>query len=555
MPNPKCNLPVEERERVINGAQLWLNDEEEQAIRGLMPQYLFYDSVGDRQVFCTACRERFAVKSKDRGKHNSDGTCPRCGSKATWAVVGKYSYGMSTLCSWIKTAVAHPAGDGGLYIIAGEASRGFNWNDLYGTVDWHPWKIYYFRRGAVTMASLRLVHDCWDFSHREQWIIYEERVKDPFLPNMQGCCDYAGDYNIIGLEEALEASDFKYCQILPFYKQQYGASLAELDTARWMSKYLAWYALHPSIEMAVKFGLSEAVEQLITEGKENKRLLDWDASTPAGFLRMNKQQAKQYLESGLGFETLKLWQTCCKGLSLEAFLDIVNTIGKRNIQGLSDCAKTAGVTVPKAAKYIQSLMPQCARYSPPVYTIIQTWKDYLSMAARLRYDLSNITVAMPKDLEARHDAAAETLDYQENAERRQKYKARYKKLQKRYAFELGGLRIVIPKTEQEIINEGKILHHCVGGYAARHMEGTTTILFLRKARTPGRSFLTIELYEARRKMRIQQIHGYRNEAYGAKVSMRDKYACFLDPWLEWVNSGSKRDKAGKPIMDNKEATA
>lgn len=556
MPNPKCNLPVEERERVVNGAKLWLTDEEEQTIRGLMPQYLFFDSVGDRQVFCTACRERFAVKPKDRGKHNSVGTCPRCGSKATWAVVGKYSYQMSTLCSWIKTAVAHPAGDGGLYIIAGEAEREFNWNDLCGEIYWHPWKIYYFRRGAVMMASLRNVYSCWDFSQREQWIGYEERVKDPFPPNMMTYGGYSGDYNILGLEEALEASDFKYCQILPFYEYTYGARLGEMDTARWMVKYLAWYALHPSIEMAVKFGMSDAVVDLIVSGTENKRLLDWDASTPAGFLRMDNQTAKQYLAAGLDFGELKLWRTCCKRLSLEVFLDIVNTIGKGNIQKLTNCAKTAGVTVPKAAKYIQSLMPQCARYSPPADTIIQTWQDYLSMAAKLGYDLSDITVAMPKDLKARHDAAAETLDYQENKEKAKKYKARYKKLQKRYAFELGGLRVVIPKTEREIINEGKTLHHCVGGYAARHMEGRTTILFLRKERTPGRSFLTIELYDdARGKMNIQQIHGYRNEGYGAKVSMRDKYAWLLDPWLEWVNAGSKRDKAGKPVIENKEATA
>lgn len=552
MPNPKCNLPIEEWEQVINGAQLWLNDEEEQTIRWLMPQYLFYDNIGDKNVFCTACRERFPVSPKQRGKHNSRDTCPRCGHKATWAIVGKYSYQMSTLHSWIKTAVAHPADDGGLYIIAGEASRRFSWNNLAGEIDWNPWKIYYFRRGAVMMARLRTVYNCWNIAESERLIVYEERVKEPFAPNMQGYCDYAGDYNIIGLEEALEASDFQYCQILPFYEHQYGARLAELDTARWMVKYLAWYALHPSIEMAVKFALSGAAEDLIVRGAENKRLLDWNANTPAGFLRMDNQTAKRYLKSGLGFEELKLWRTHFKGLSLDAFVDIVCNVGKGNITTVADCAKTAGVTVPKAAKYIAGRSASVGQAGHQC----RLWKDYLSMAAKLGYDLSDITVAMPKDLEARHDAAAEILDYQENAERRQKYKARYKKLQKRYAFELGGLRVVIPKTEREIINEGKTLHHCVGGYAARHMDGWTTILFLRKARTPGKSFLTIELYDdTHGKTHIRQIHGYRNEGYGAKVSMRDKYAWFLDPWLEWVNAGSKRDKAGKPVMENKEATA
>ena len=52
-----------------------------------------------------------------------------------------------------------------------------------------------------------------------------------------------------------------------------------------------------------------------------------------------------------------------------------------------------------------------------------------------------------------------------------------------------------------------------------------------------------------------QIHGYRNDRYRAAVRPEDKYSWFLKPWLDWVNSGSKRDKDGKPIIENKEATA
>lgn len=552
MANPKSNLTEEERERVVKGARRWLTDEEEMIARALFPQYLFYDNLGDRQVFCTACRERFSVSAKNRGKHNSAGNCPLCGHKATWATVGKYSYQMSTLISRIKTAVAYPAGDGGLYIIAGEAERSFNWDELSGQIDWCPWKIYYFRRGAVMMCSLRTVYNCWDFSQREEFVLYEEKIKEPFAPNFQGYANYAGDYNIIGLESALEASDLKYCQILHFYEYEYAARLAELDTARYMMKYLAWYALHPQIEMAVKLGLSDAVEQLITYGKENKRLLNWDAATPAEFLRMGKQEARQFINSGLSFAELKSWRTYARELKLQEYIAIVATVGGVNMQTLLTCAKSAGVTIANAAHYLEKHGADNPATSARMCGI---WKDYLDMAAKLGYDLKNITVAMPNDLENRHDAAAETLEYQENKEKAEKYKARYKRLCKRYAFELGGLRVIVPKTEREIIDDGKTLHHCGGGYAARHMTGKTTILFLRKARTPGRPFLTIELNDAQKSVRLVQIHGYRNEHYKGAVSAVEKYAWFLEPWLDWANGGSKRDKDGKPIIENKEATA
>jgi hypothetical protein len=137
-----------------------------------------------------------------------------------------------------------------------------------------------------------------------------------------------------------------------------------------------------------------------------------------------------------------------------------------------------------------------------------------------------------------------------------RYRRRRRMLEKKYGFVLGELRVVIPVSSAEIVQEGKTLHHCVGGYAARHIEGKTTILFIRKRRTPGRSFLTVELETDKRgKVKIRQVHGYRNEGY-AKADEREavrpanRYAWFLDVWLSWVNAGSPRDKSGAPILEN-----
>ena len=170
------------------------------------------------------------------------------------------------------------------------------------------------------------------------------------------------------------------------------------------------------------------------------------------------------------------------------------------------------------------------------------------MAAEL-VDLSEKTVAMPKNLRERHDVVAEASRVTETAEEMLKYKTRRRKLEKQYSFSLGDYCIQVPISGEEIVQEGKTLHHCVGGYAARHISGATTILFLRKKRTPGRSFLTIELYKEKEKIRIRQIHGYKNEAYcGRAIKEEERFAWFLKPWLEWVNAGSKRDRDGNPIL-------
>ena len=41
------------------------------------------------------------------------------------------------------------------------------------------------------------------------------------------------------------------------------------------------------------------------------------------------------------------------------------------------------------------------------------------------------------------------------------------------------LQFPFPVTTAAIKREGRVLDHCVGGYADRHMKGVTTILFLR----------------------------------------------------------------------------
>lgn len=56
--------------------------------------------------------------------------------------------------------------------------------------------------------------------------------------------------------------------------------------------------------------------------------------------------------------------------------------------------------------------------------------------------------------------------------------------------------------------------------------------------------------------RLVQIHGYRNEGmYSTKGRFapdpRETYRDFLDPWLDWVAAGSKRDKAGAPVLPKK----
>lgn len=175
------------------------------------------------------------------------------------------------------------------------------------------------------------------------------------------------------------------------------------------------------------------------------------------------------------------------------------------------------------------------------------WKDYIDAAVKLGYDLKREDVALPRDLVARHDAATGALESEEDKKLRREYLKRRAALEQQYCYCADGLEILVPEDARAIVNEGKLLSHCVGGYAARHCQGQLTILFLRRSEQPSVPYATIEMTvdPNPRKLEIKQIHGYKNDR--GSVSPGIIHREFLDRWLEWVHEGSPRDSEGKPV--------
>lgn len=556
--NPKSNLPEEQRQEIFSRFDGCLTAEEEKEIRAMFPQYLFFrneyrddgwtvSSDPVRICTCTACGESFeAVRGNyARGKlHHEKCNCPQCGAVVEGIAVGKYKYDMQSLERWVKTVVARPAGDGGLLLEAGNARRRFNRDNLQGELDWFPNRRYYLNADRIQMWEQRIESWNSDIFIPEkcsyQWMP-RARVIEPFQPNMR-YDRYDGSYHVIGLEACLEESNFKYCRIREFYRDWIHADL-DLEI-RFMILYLAWYAMIPQIEMAYRINMLHPIFELITQGKKNAKLLNWNAGNPADFLRMSCQDAKLFIRNEMDFQDLKDWREAGKGLRLSKYIEYgVRMESSVALKKVLACCEVAGCTPEQGVRYIERLRKIEKRYDQATL-----WEDYLHMAERLHYDLSEKGVAMPKNLQERHDAAVETVRQEENLENMKKYAGRRKKLEKRFAFNLGDLCVLVPNSAEEIVQEGKTLHHCVGGYAGRHIQGGTTILFIRKRKKPGRSFLTVEVSESRPKVYIRQVHGYRNENYRNSVAPQEKYRWFLQTWLDWVNAGSRRDENGQPVL-------
>lgn len=134
-----------------------------------------------------------------------------------------------------------------------------------------------------------------------------------------------------------------------------------------------------------------------------------------------------------------------------------------------------------------------------------------------------------------HDRADAALQAKKIKIKQEQIKAITKKC-KKYQYEEGDYFIRQPHTPEEIIEEGRILRHCVGGYAKRHFEGSTTIMFLRKKEEPDIPFYTIEVDN---KQKIVQCYGYRNNLETPKP---DEIKLLEKHYQDYLNGLNRKQK-------------
>ena len=93
-----------------------------------------------------------------------------------------------------------------------------------------------------------------------------------------------------------------------------------------------------------------------------------------------------------------------------------------------------------------------------------------------------------------------------------------------------GLFIRPAQTQQEFINEGKQLHHCVATYAKSVANGNTLILFIRKVSTPDQPYYTLEYNNSR----VLQNRGLRN------CDRTEDVIIFEKKWLDYLKSMKRK---------------
>lgn len=561
-----------------------LNQAEKDAINAIFPTYIFRRSK-TREIWTSCCHryetlrplsdqsraeEAVLAEPHQREAKNSfcshpkeNVECPFCGRPAIIKEVGRTG-NRDNLSRW-RRAVVLRWYRGALWARAYDCGKHYSGgHSLTGEPDCKLVGVYRFKPGLAE-ATTRDWHRDLPFMSvvRQDSPLTKGRwnIRGPFNAN----AEYGIGCDVIGLEE-IQKSPFRYCM----------AAEAERGTAKFLEFLTACCFYPKQIEMLMKAGMTDVVTDLTERGVKHAAVINWDEENPAKAFGLNRQDMKTFLRANHDIRILELHKRLKGRISLAQCADWISRGGDplKTFQA----AKKWNLPLEKLMRYLDGNVG-CARFGG-MQSIDQArryWEDYLTAAEAMGYQLHRENVLLPKNLGAAHDEATkkhrEKL-FQEQAVRRrewerqemsrqteqeriarqaeEKYEERRQKLEKRYGFEMDGYIIRAPLDKEEILAEARKLQHCVGGCAGRHIQGKTTILFMRKLKKPDEPWLTIEMNGNG----LIQIHGYKNEGIHTQKGRfapdpREVYRDFLDTWLEWLEKGSKRDKKGNPRLPRK----
>lgn len=451
---------------------------------GVQQNYIFYhyEKRGAKQGYCTYCGKNVPINNP---RYNKTVRCPCCRHEAVFKSFGKLD---RLFTGWNCVYLLQPRPDG--FVV-----REFWAARFYTKVSWETPKV-------ICMERLRTIYDSqlnprtyfwWDYKHRGlRWI---EGMPNPSWLNPQSSYYCHGDRP----------------------GRVYGKGLSQLFQSKLGGTGIARFLhgdhsfMNPNDYLYEK--KKEFFQELISKAGLPKLTSECLANDTALF-KAFKGSIKDSLTRALCLDTQRLGRLRCSdgGIAFLTWLrwekerDTVlddAVIGRFCKWGIKPADLTFILDRMSPLQVHNYLRRQARESKEKVQQVLITWKDYLAMAEELGMDTSDSIVYRVRLLRRRHDE----LVLRRNQEDSKSLAADVLKdfpevdhicrsIKEKYQYADGKYAVVVPNGVLDIIVEGKLLNHCVGGqvrYWDRIQRHEAYILFLRKASAPDMPYYTLEV--------------------------------------------------------------
>lgn len=318
------------------------------------------------------------------------------------------------------------------------------------------------------------------------------------------------------------------------------------DSGIYPFTYLRLWSRHRNVENLVRSGCSQYVTAVIDECMvadrytyyglidrfemlKTKRFINWKAVRPHEMLGLRKDKM-HIAREGTPYDVMLCRLASERGTTVTPeHISAMHRIGGRQLCGIMDRELYDGRFAPNIIRTVNYLSK---RPDGSIYDDITLLRDYWKMIVNINGSVPP-ELEFPRDLERAHDDAVLKVKEIENKAISKKIEARIEELQPmEFTDEALGLTICAPRSHAEFIKEGRLLHHCVAGYAAAHSERKTTILFVRKISNRDRPFFTLEYKNGQ----VIQNRGSHNCARTPDVEK------FETEWLEYMKGATSNGK-------------
>ena len=508
--NANRGLRLEER---IQNTPPLPTDLQEWAERNLFSDehFLYYKRHGRyADIACSACGHVTTIAIKrgesfesqfetviDPPTNNKPGVCPHCKALGTYKAQGKTKgvYGLGKYCF-----VAQPYKTNGAVIRYVEVEKIYRLDTM-------------FQESREVMLEAEESYITTEVART-----YLEEGKRP-QTDYHKYSSYTGEFwddcNLYGMSN-IQISEAKvYEKSYEWLKETFlrysGAKeYSEFEPRYNLIVYLQRYIQWPQIEMFSKMGLYKVTKEML--GGYREVVKDQNATRPEDFLGIRKERMRDLAAVEGNMNYLKIWQIeRMENLHLSEKETVFLAESEIKERDITEALKYTTVTklMHKMENYSGVAIPDsfierqlCGHAAGVLKTICNLYVDYLHMRIQRGYDLNNQIYLFPRNLQNAHDQMVLETNKEEFEKRNQevsrKYpdiRKKYRKLRNRYFFEDEEYLIRPARSAEEIVLEGRFLHHCVGGdnYLDKHNRGVSTILFLRLKKQPEIPYITVEI--------------------------------------------------------------
>lgn len=275
-------------------------------------------------------------------------------------------------------------------------------------------------------------------------------------------------------------------------------TLAEKNIKFNANRYVTQMRKMDWAEYLVKAGLIKLVRELVNDfywGMPD--CINESGTTLREFLKLNGDRTSRMRQIDgnlLALQWLQYEQKKEKRITQETLTYLMEKkIYPRNCEDLLESVRS----VNRMVNYLKKQKEKNA---------LNLWEDYIRMAREEGFDVTDDIVRLPRNLRARHDELVEIRQERADRERMKREKEKYKKLNgeifkhlqeaARFYWENDEYAFIPAGKCEELIKEGRELHHCVGS-STRYMEGmaegSSWIIFLRKKDDLNEAYYTLEM--------------------------------------------------------------